>query len=91
MISRLLERKIKDEGPQYDHTYNTPLLNIVHQIICFIMQSQQILGHLIFHWKNPYLLTWEGGHCALLKQGLKKRKKRGYKPVLEGFFFFSFK
>ena len=55
------------------------------------MQSQQILGHLISHWKNPYLLTWEGGHCALLrKQGLKKRKKRGYKPVLEGFFFFFF-
>ena len=56
------------------------------------MQSQQILGHLISHWKNPYLLTWEGGHCALLrKQGLKKRKKRGYTPVLEGFGFFSFK
>lgn len=66
---------------------------MVHQIICFIMQSQQILGHLISHWKNPYLLTWEGGRCALLrKQGLKKRKKRGYTPVLEGFgFFFSFK
>lgn len=53
------------------------------------MQSQQIIGHFISHWKNPYLLTWEGGHCALLrKQGLKKRKKRGYNPVLEGLFFF---
>lgn len=58
------------------------------------MQSQQIIGHFISHWKNPYLLTWEGGHCALLrKQGLKKRKEVTiqYWKVFFFFFFLSFK
>ena len=55
------------------------------------MQSQQIIGHFISHWKNPYLLTWEGGHCALLrKQGLKKRKEVTIQYWKVLFFFFKF-
>lgn len=56
------------------------------------MQSQQIIGHFISHWKNPYLLTWEGGHCALLrKQGLKERKEVTINAGRFVFFLLGFK